>query len=422
MGAPAARTFEHARHWASLGHDVTVVTGFPNHPTGKIHPGYEGEWLRRENIEGIDVLRTWIYIAANKGFTRRVLNFLSFFFSSLIFGAWLTKRPDVVVGTSPQFFCAVAAWGLSVLKRVPFVFEVRDIWPQSAVELGALKNPLLIRALEAIEMFLYRRAALIVPVAESTREYLLEKGIPADKIRIIPNGIDAKYLDLLHSASEDIRAELGLNEKFIISYIGTHGMSHALEILLQAAKRLEADPSLYFLLVGEGAEKERLKALAADLRLKNLSFIDQQARKRLVAFYRASDASIVPLRRLEIFTKVLPSKLFELMGAECPIICSVEGEAARLVQRAAAGLCIEPENVDALVAAIRKLQSDETLRQQLAANGAAFVRNHYLRSQLAEQYLEALRFLEERGEGRGARGEKAGAREQAEVSPEFVGK
>jgi glycosyltransferase involved in cell wall biosynthesis len=405
MGAPAARTFEHARHWASLGHEVTVITGFPNHPTGKIHPGYEGEWLRRENIEGIDLLRTWIYVAANKGFTRRILNFLSFFGSSLFFGALLTKRPDVVVGTSPQFFCGVAAWGLSVLKRSPFVFEVRDIWPQSAVELGALKNPLLIRALEAIEMFLYRRAALIVPVAESTREYLLDRGISADKICIIPNGIDAKYLGLLHSPSVDMRAELGLKEKFIVSYIGTHGMSHALEILLQAAKRLEADPELHFLLVGEGAEKERLKALAAELRLKNLAFIDQQARKRLVAFYRASDASLVPLRRLEIFTKVLPSKLFELMGAECPIICSVEGEAARLVARAEAGLCIEPENVDALVDAIRKLQADETLRRKLAASGAAFVRHHYLRSQLAESYLEALKAMQESGEWRVASGE-----------------
>ena len=194
MGAPAARTHEHARHWASLGHEVTVVTGFPNHPTGVIRPEYRGYFVKRERIDGIDLLRTWIYCAPNKGFTRRVLNFLSFFFSSFILGAFMTKRPDIVVGTSPQFFCAVSAYLLSRLKRAPFVFEVRDIWPQSAVELGALKNRLVIRLLERIEHGLYRRAALIVAVAESTRRYLMAKGIAEEKIVIIPNGIDAKYL------------------------------------------------------------------------------------------------------------------------------------------------------------------------------------------------------------------------------------
>ncbi|HZN12544.1 MAG TPA: glycosyltransferase, partial [Blastocatellia bacterium] len=145
MGAPSARTFEHARHWASLGHAVTVITGFPNHPTGVIRPEYRGQRVKRERVAGVDVLRTWVYVAPNKGFFRRVLNFLSFFGSSFVLGALLTPRPEVVVGTSPQFFCAVSAYLLSRLKRAPFVFEVRDIWPQSAVELGALRNPLLIR-------------------------------------------------------------------------------------------------------------------------------------------------------------------------------------------------------------------------------------------------------------------------------------
>jgi glycosyltransferase involved in cell wall biosynthesis len=390
MGAPAARTFEHARHWAALGHEVTVITGFPNHPTGVIRPEYRGEWLRRERVEGIDLLRTWIYIAANKGFTRRILNFLSFFASSLVLGALLTRRPDVVVGTSPQFFCAVAAYGLSLVKRAPFVFEVRDIWPQSAVELGVLRNRGLIRLLEAIEMHLYRRAALIVPVAESTRAYLLAKGVPADKIRIVPNGIDAKYLESAAATPAQIRDELNLRDRFVVSYIGTHGMSHALDTVLRAAKRLERDASLHFLFVGEGAEKEMLQQLARELGLQNVTFINEQPRDRLLAFYRASDLSIVPLKRLPIFTKVLPSKLFELMGAGCPIICSVEGEAAELVRRADAGDCIEPEDAEALAAAIERLRGDEPRRRRLGANGVTFVTRHYLRAHLAESYLEAL--------------------------------
>lgn len=395
MGAPSARTFEHARRWAELGHEVTVVTGFPNHPTGIIRPEYRGQWVKRERVEGIDLLRTWVYCAANKGFFRRVLNFFSFFLSSLILGALMTGRPDVVIGTSPQFFCAVSAYLLSRVKRVPFVFEVRDIWPQSAVEMGALKNRRLVRALEAIEMHLYRHAALIVPVAESTREYLLAKGIAPEKIKVITNGIDAAYLASPSVAPEEVRRQFDLEGKFVVSYIGTHGMAHALQVVLKAAKRFDhllqqpgtAAHPVHFLFVGEGAEKENLKQLAESLSLNNLTFLDEQPRERLLGFYRASDVSLVPLRRLEIFRKVLPSKLFELMGIGCPIICSVEGEAARLVVAAEAGLCIEPENEDALFAAINRLRSEPELRKQMGANGQQFVTANYLRSTLAEKYL-----------------------------------
>lgn len=392
MGAPSARTYEHARHWVSQGHEVTVVTGFPNHPTGIIRPEYRGQFVRREQVDGIDLLRTWIYCAPNKGFFRRVLNFLSFFFSAFVLGGLLTRRPDVVIGTSPQFFCAVSAYLLSLLKRAPFVFEVRDIWPQSAIELGALKNPLIIRALEAIEMLLYRRAALIVIVAESTKPYLLAKGIPADKIALIPNGIDPQYLAQAQAADGDsVRAETGLQDKFIVSYIGTHGLSHALDTALQAAAQLRDDTTIHFLFVGEGAEKDRLRQMAAELQLDNVTFLKEQPRERLLDFYRASDASLVPLRRLDIFKKVLPSKMFELMGTGSPIICSVEGEAAALIQRAEAGLCIEPENAAALITAIRRLRADASLRAQLGAAGQRFVKAHFLRSVLAEQYVAALR-------------------------------
>mgnify|MGYP002784142662 CR=1 FL=1 len=387
MGAPSARTFEHARRWAELGHEVTVVTGFPNHPTGMIRPEYRGQFVKRESVEGIDLLRTWVYCAANKGFFRRVLNFLSFFCSSLILGALLTRKPDVVIGTSPQFFCAVSAYLLSRIKRVPFVFEVRDIWPQSAVEMGALKNRWLIRALEAIEMYLYRHALLIVPVAESTRDYLIGKGVAPEKIKIITNGVDAAYLASASVTPEEVRQQFRLEDKFVVSYIGTHGMAHALQVVLNVAKRFSNDSDVHFLFVGEGAEKQKLKQLAERLSLGNLTFLDEQPRERLLGFYRASDVSLVPLRRLAIFQKVLPSKLFELMGVGCPIICSVEGEAAQLVAAAEAGVCIEPENEDALFAAINRLRAEPELRKRMSANGQQFVKVNYLRSVLAEKYL-----------------------------------
>lgn len=390
MGAPAARTYEHARYWVENGHEVTVITGFPNHPTGVIHPAYRNQWFKRETVEGIELLRTRIYVTPNKGFAKRILNFLSFFASALFFGALVTKRPDMVVGTSPQFFCAIAAWILSRLKRVPFVFEVRDIWPESAIELDVLKNRWLIRALEWVELFLYRQADVIIPVAESTKPYLIEKGVPPEKIKIVPNGIDAKYLALPSVSPAQVRAELGLEDKFIISYIGTHGISHALSVVLRAADKLRHEPKFHFLLIGEGADKDELQQLAAKLKLPNVTFMKAQPRERLLSFYRASDISLVPLRRLPLFQKVLPSKLFELMGNGCPIICSVEGEAAALVKRAQAGLCIEPESVEALLAAIRQLYADAPLRQQLGANGKQFVTTYYLRSMLADTFLKAL--------------------------------
>ncbi len=389
MGAPSARTYEHARHWVSLGHDVTIITGFPNHPTGVIRPEYRGDYFKREKVDGIDVVRTWVYVAANKGFAKRILNFLSFFLSSLILGALRTERPDVVIGTSPQFFCGVSAYLLSRLKGAPFVFEVRDIWPQSAIELGALRNRFLIRLLESIELFLYRRAALIVGVAESTRSYLCEKGIEESKIAIIPNGIDRKYLEQA-ADKVDIRRQYALEGKFIVSYIGTHGMSHALDKVLAAAQQLQDDASIRFLFVGEGAEKERLERVASEMKLANVMFLKEQPRETLISFYRASDVALVPLKKLPIFRKVLPSKLFELMGVGCVIICSVEGEAARLVKRAGAGLCIEPENVSELVAAIRRIRSHPELAMEFKANGRQFVTTHYLRSTLAEEYLEKL--------------------------------
>ena len=302
----------------------------------------------------------------------------------------MTRRPDVVVGTSPQFFCAVAAYCLSRVKRAPFVFEVRDIWPQSAIELGVLKNARLIRMLEAIEMHLYQHAALIVPVAESTRAYLIGKGILAEKIKVIPNGVDAQYLASAGIAPDEVRQQLGLQNKFVVSYIGTHGMSHALDVVLRVAKQFNEDSGVHFLFVGEGAEKANLKRLAENLSLHNVTFLDEQPREDLLGFYRASDVSLVPLKRLPIFKKVLPSKLFELMGTGCPIICSVEGEAARLVANAEAGLCIEPESSDALTAAINHLRGEPELRRQMSESGQQFVKTHYLRRALAEKYLDAI--------------------------------
>ncbi|HEX7120631.1 MAG TPA: glycosyltransferase family 4 protein [Longimicrobiales bacterium] len=388
--APAVRTHEHAREWARLGHEVTVITGFPNHPDGVIHPGYRGEWLRRERVDGVEVIRTWLYAAANRGFFKRVLSFLSFFLSSVVLGRIHGPRPDVVVGTSPQFFTAVSAYLLSRMYGVPFVFELRDIWPESAVELGALRSRLVLRPLLALQRHLYRSAARIVIVSEGFRAHLHEAGIPDARIAYVPNGIDPAFLEQPGDDPAALRERLGLADRFVVSYLGTHGMAHALGTLLDAADALRDEADLHFLFAGDGAERERLERRAAELALPNVTFLGQQPRMAMVGLYRASDLCIVPLRDLPMFRKVLPSKIFEILGFGIPIVCSVPGEAGELVRRSGGGVVIPPEDAEALARAIRSLRADPERLKTMGCTGRAFVVREHLRPALAARMADVL--------------------------------
>lgn len=388
--APAVRTFEHARAWARDGHDVTVVTGFPNHPAGVVFPGYRGEWFRRESVEGVEVLRTWLYAAPNKGFVRRVLSFVSFSVSAVVLGFLRGRRPQVVVGTSPQFFTAVAGYALSLLHRVPFVFELRDIWPDSAVELGAVRGRTLLRPVFALQRHLYRKAQAVVIVSEGFRPHLEDAGVAPERIAFVPNGIDPDFLDHSHGDASSLLRMLGWEGRFVVSYVGTHGMAHALDTVLDAAALLEGEEEIRFLLAGDGAERARLERRAAEMGLGNVAFLGQRPRDEVVSVYQASDVSLVPLRDLPMFRKVLPSKLFELMGFGVPVICSVPGEAAGLVARSGAGTVIPPEDPQALAAAILELRADPERRRGMGERGRVFVLREHLRPALARRMAEVL--------------------------------
>jgi putative colanic acid biosynthesis glycosyltransferase WcaI len=388
MGAPSARVHELAREWVRLGHDVTVLTGFPNHPVGKIFPGYEGEWVRRETVDGIKVIRIPIYAAANKGFFRRVLNYTSFWLSASTFGLFLTKRPDVLIATSPQFLTAVAGLLIARLKRVPFVFEVRDLWPRSIVEVGAMKKgSLVIRILERIERFLYKSADYIVPVTDSFVREIGAHGVPPGRMSVITNGVD---LDLFKPRPRDeARAALGLPPGFLVTYVGTHGMAHGLDLVLDIAKRVGSD-GIRFLLVGEGAEKAKLKERAAAERLDNVTFWDQQPRDRVAQIYAASDLCLVLLRDLPLFTSVIPSKIFEFMGAGRAILTTVNGESRGIVERAGAGSFSPPGNAGALIQAIETMRREPDRLAVMGQKGRAYVEEHYSRPALAARYLDIL--------------------------------
>lgn len=392
MGAPAARTYELARRWVQAGADVTVVTAIPNHPNGIIPPAYRDRRLYVEDVAGIRVIRTWIYAAPNRGFWRRSLNYISFALSSLSQGLRHAGHPDLVIATSPQFLVGVSGWIASRILGVPFVFEVRDLWPDSIAALGVLREGLVLQTLRRIEMLLYRQASCIVGVAHSTRRELIDRGIDPEKIVIIPNGADRQVFRAMEKYN-GIREHLGLGRKFVVSYVGTHGLAHGLETVLECAGELRDHDDIAFLFVGDGAEKDRLMARAENLGLRNTHFMGVQPREKIPAYIATSDVSLVPLRRKELFRKVLPSKMFEIMGCARPVILGVEGEAADAIEASGGGVCVTPEDPAAMRRAILALYDDPERVERLGQHGREYVQRHYCRDRLADSYLDVLRDL-----------------------------
>lgn len=366
VNAPASRTFEHCREWVRAGHQVTVITGAPNFPKGKLFPGYRNRLWQRETLEGIEVVRVWTYITANAGFAKRTLDYLSFMVTGFLAGLF-QHRPDVIVGTSPQFFTNCAAWMLSVFRRRPFVFELRDLWPESIKTVGAMPDSMALRLLERLELLLYRRAAVVVAVTESFRRNLVSRGIDPQKITVVLNGVDLSRFQPL-ARDPELAERLGLAGKFVPGYIGTHGMAHALETILEAAARIRALPegaNVRFVLLGDGARKQALQAIAASRGLNNVLFLDTVPKADVPRYGSLLDVSIIHLRQADNFTQVIPSKLFECMGMGIPVLHGVAGESAEIVEREGVGLTFEPENAGALCEGLLRLQRDRVLYERL---------------------------------------------------------
>jgi glycosyltransferase involved in cell wall biosynthesis len=402
VNAPASRTHEHCRQWVRAGHRVTVITCAPNFPHGHVFDGYRNRLWQSETVDGIRVIRVWSYVTANEGFARRVLDYLSFMVSGAI-AALFVRRVDVIVGTSPQFFTACAACLVGAVRRTPWVFELRDLWPESIKAVGAMKDSRTLHWLEKLELFLYRRAARIVSVTHSFRADLQRRGIDAAKIDVITNGVDIAQFTP-RPKDEALVRELGLQGKFVAGYVGTHGLAHSLETLLQAADRLQREPGaerFAILLLGDGARKAELKSLAASMGLRNVVFVDSVPKNQVAHYWALLDASIVHLRRTELFQTVIPSKLFECMGMGIPVLHGVEGESADIVRREGVGIVFEPENAAELVRALRRLADDPAWADQLRQRGLAAARR-YDRSALAKEMLHSLEQAASRG-GRGSR-------------------
>jgi glycosyltransferase involved in cell wall biosynthesis len=397
MGAPSARAAELSRHWARDGHDVTVLTGFPNHPTGVVPPEYRNQFRRlvmRETVDGVRVVRTWLLPFPNRKAYERMLNYSSFCLSAAITGL-MTSTPDVVIATSPQLLVGLSGWWLARCKRVPFVFEVRDLWPESLAAVGMGNGDgLLHRSLAKIAGFLYRHSDLIVVVTPAFEEHLVKHwNVPREKIAVVENGVETDLFSP-QSVDPELRKELGSEDRFVVSYIGTLGMAHGLETIVEAASQLQhSSPDVMFLLVGEGADKQRIVSLAAARGLTNLRFIDQQPREIIPAYICASHACLVLLKKTDLFKTVIPTKMLEFMACARPVILGVEGQAREIVEEAKAGVFIEPENATDLVAAITRLAQDAALRDAMGRNGRRHIVTRYSRQRTAETYIEVLNAL-----------------------------
>lgn len=391
VNAPASRTFEHCREWVRSGHRVTVVTCAPNHPRGAVYPGYRNRLWQRETHDGIDIIRVGTYITANEGFLRRSLGYLSFLIAC-VYAAPFLPHADVLITTSPQFFNGLAGYPVKLMKRIPWVLEIRDLWPESVLAVGAVRNRLLIRVLSALERFAYRKCDHIVPVTEAFRRHIVACGIAPEKITVVRNGVDLALFGGDADARQ-LRASLGLEDKFVVSYVGTHGMAHGLETVLNAAAQLRSHTRIAFLLVGDGAERQRLLGLRDQLALSNVTMLEQQPKERMPEIWALSDASLVVLKKLPLFETVIPSKIFESMAMGRPIILGVAGEAREIVEEGEAGLSIEPESSASLCAAVLELANNPALGQRLGANGQRYVSAHFDRRVLARRFESVLMSL-----------------------------
>jgi glycosyltransferase involved in cell wall biosynthesis len=389
LNGGATRASEMARMWAEQGHHVTVLTGFPNHPHGKIPAQYRGKLFLEEQVDNYTIRRSFIYAVPNKGKIKRIFNHLSLAISTFV-GSIFKKKPDVIIASSPPIFLGFSGYLLSKFRRVPYIFEVRDVWPQQAVDLGMLKNKQLIKLLEKYEQFLYFHAAKVVGVTNGMRDHFLKTGVPNNKIEIVSNGTDLNIFTP-GIINEHLKAELGLSGKFLVSYIGTMGLSQGLSFVLKAAKQLQVYyPKIHFLFVGDGAERDNLISLSKELNLTNITFLPSQARSNIPDLYRLSDVAMVLLKNLPIFYHAKPSKLFEIMACGVPIILGVAGDVQQAVKEAEAGLCIEPENAQQLSDAIINIYTHEELKEKFKLNSRQYVRDHYNRQTLASKYLDIL--------------------------------
>jgi len=387
VNAPATRSYEHIKEWIKdKDIEVSVLTCFPNFPHGKVYDGYQNKLYQKEQIDGIEVIRVWSYITKNKGFVKRTLDYVSFGVSSFVAG--LFCKYDIIIATSPQFFTTWSAYGLSKIKRKPWIFELRDLWPESIKTVGAMNDGKMIRFLEKIELGLYKDATKVISVTNSFKSNLISRGINADKIEVITNGSN---LELFYPREKDqeLIKSLNLEDKFVVGYIGTHGMAHSLDFIVQSISKIDDD--IHFLFVGDGAMKEEIVKIAKELNLSNITFLDPIKKEEVPRYLSICDVSLAPLKKSDTFKTVIPSKIFEASAMQKPTLLGVEGESQQIIETYNAGVCFEPENKRDFIDKLYLLKDKK--RYQEYQQGCDRLAKDFDRKNLAQKMLDIIKAL-----------------------------
>lgn len=383
VNAPATRTMEHCKEWVKAGHEVTVITCQPNYPIGKVYDGYRNSWKTKEVINGITVIRVWTYITSNKGFAKRILDYISYSITSFLAGLFL--KCDIIVATSPQFFTALSGRTLHFFKRKPWVMEVRDLWPDSIKSVGAMNDGIVMRYFSKEELWCYRSAKKIVVVTDTFKSVIADKGIPEDKIHVVKNGSDTS-LFFPRAKSPELVKKYGLEGKRVLGYVGTIGMAHKIDFLIDCVKGL---PEYKLMILGEGAEKETLQKKVKDEGVENVFFVDAVPKEKVGDYIALQDIALVNLRRDPLFTTVLPSKIFETAAMQIPILLGVDGEARRLVEGYNAGLFYEPEDKKDFLEKLDLLANNTSVYEACKAGGEKLAKD-FDRKELAGKMLKVI--------------------------------
>ena len=388
IGASQVRLAYLCRELADAGHSVEIVTGMPHHHADKIFPEYRGQFLFDGEWEGLKVHRTWLYASSGSNL-KRLLGYASFAFTCL-FGIARAERPDYIFVDSPPIFLGVPGWIAAKLWNVPLIFNVADLWPDSVRDLGVMSDGFLMNMAYSLERWIYKHSTVVTAVTEGIRESLLKsKGLPPEKVLFLPNGVDTK-LFYPTAPDENLRKTLGLTGKKVILYAGNHGYAGAVEQILYAADLLRNDPTLHFLFVGEGPEKLKLMALAESLSLNNVTFHNEVPLSEVPAYVALSDLGIVTLRKSQVMAGARPAKAFVMMAGGKPIVMAAEGEAARLIQTAGAGIVVPPEDFSQLASAIRTIFQHPEIALQMGAAGRKFVISNFQWSLLVRNWIAQL--------------------------------
>ncbi len=391
--APASRTYQHCLRWAKAGHDITVITCAPNVPDGVVYDGYRNRlWPQTEMVDGIKVVRVWTYLAANAGGLKRIFNFVSYMISALFAFVFFVRRPKVIIATSPQFFCGWAGVFASWLKWRPLILEIRDIWPESIVTVGAMKKGMIIRMLEWAEKIMYRAATHIVAVGNGYRDNIKTKANVENRISVITNGVDLEDFKPQPKSAEFLE-EYGIKDKFVCSYAGTIGMAHGLDVTIRAAKILQQRErnDIVFFLVGDGARRQQLQELATENGVQDMViFAGRLPKSEMPTVLASSDCLLIHLKKTDLFETVIPSKIFEAMAMQRPLIMGVRGESADIVASSKSGIPMEPDNENDLVDAVCRLADEPEFQSELCTNGRRFASENYSRDHLAAEFLKLI--------------------------------